>query len=84
MDNRLKFRYHHDPIKTDGVTQEGRRSGQAVPVQAGRVAQARESRQGVPERRWGAKIPSSELADPMLPRKTSKEGHGARTANRHR
>ena len=73
MDNWWRFQYHLQAVNSDGATQEGRRSAPLVVC----VQAIRERRQENPSlhipRRDGERNTSSELADPMLPRKTSSE-----------
>lgn len=68
----------------DGVTQEGKLSARLEKRVQGRRVGDRQNRLPLkPENRWGAKT-SSEVAEPILSRKTPNEVRSARTANRHR
>ena len=76
------FPYRREDVTTDGVTGKGRWSGVLdVPVM-GRRAGRCEMRAPRSLRARTKRL--SEVSEPMLPRKTSREPLGARTANRHR
>ncbi len=84
MDNRLRFRYHLIAVNSEGVTQEGRRSGPlVVPVQAGRV-QDRQIRLARSPRGDGERNLVANWLNPSCQEKPLVRILGARTANRHR
>ena len=82
MRSRQRFLHRRRSVTTDGVTEEGSRTGfwTSPRCAVGREAVKRASHTGPRARTKRL----SEAGDPTLPRKTPRELRGARTANRHR
>ena len=86
MDARSTFRDCQDPIKTDGVTQEDKRSvlRMGVPALEGGSRRQIHGSGSQPNTESVGRGASPKAAYSTLPGKTPKEDSGTRTTNRHR